>query len=72
MIPDIMSPGSMRSRKYRSPNAVRGGSLDQGSPTSNGNGINSDPVRRLIKKLRTEKRERQKIIRDRQLSIMRE
>ena len=54
MIPDILTPGSMRSRKYRSPIA-RGGSLDQGQSST---GVNSDPVRQLIKKLRTEKRDR--------------
>ena len=62
MIPhDVMTPSSMRSRKYRSPKAIRGGSLDQGSPPpgqSQSHLVNSDPVRMLIRKLRQEKRER--------------
>ena len=81
-----LTPGAssnIRSRKYRSP-AIRGGSVDQGSPGSNslaGEGINgksgkhqstpslqaavADPVRQLIRKLRQEKRDRQKANRER-------
>ena len=64
MIPGTMTPGGLsihsQRSKYRSPKNTRGGSLDQGSPSTSHppHLVNSDPVRMLIRKLRQEKRER--------------
>mmetsp|Transcript_2078 Transcript_2078/g.2910 ORF Transcript_2078/g.2910 Transcript_2078/m.2910 type:complete len:133 (-) Transcript_2078:1600-1998(-) len=63
---NLKSPMILQERKYRTPN-IRGGSVDQGSPSRQ-----DDPVRALLRKLKTEKRLREKAHKERQLEQMKE
>ena len=58
---NLKSPMILQERKYRSP-IMRGGSLDQSSANPS---RQEDPVRALLKKLKAEKRVREKAQRER-------
>ena len=58
---------SARNRKYLSPLARGGGSVDQGSPSPT-----NDPVKKLLRKIRREKNAREVAQNARRVTMMRE